>query len=325
MIVKVANLPDSGSPGHRHHGDQRPAAASETDGYVVPDRRKLDRKLAAFLVPSPQIESNHEAIRAAAGEFSDKKLKAWDRVKAIYDWVQKKIEYEDNQGKAVLSAVEALNAGKGDCDEMSALFIAVCRASGVPARMVRVPGHVYSEFYLLDDEGRGHWFPCQSAGTPSFGTMPDLRPILQRGDNVLMLGPDPRNKKRVRYRFFPENVTGMPVGAAGAWSGGRFVNSRNEVTPCKLAVCFWRCCCGSAWRAWLRLSSGRDGKSQSPQPGTVSTQRRLTGLVVTAEGGTCRNLLGTAPVPIQWPEQEVHAGGRSEPDRTSPIRSSKEA
>lgn len=219
MVVRVANLPvgvEARAVVTMEIKRLYRPAPTETDGYALPDPKKLDRKLAVFLAPSPQIESNHDDIRAAAEEFSDKKLKAWDRVKATYDWVGKKIEYEDNQGKTVLSAVEALRAGKGDCDEMSALFIAVCRASGVPARMVRVPGHVYSEFYLLDSEGHGRWFPCQSAGTPSFGAMPDLRPILQRGDNVLMFGPDPRNKKKVRYRFFPENVTGVPVGAGGS-------------------------------------------------------------------------------------------------------------
>ena len=189
-------------------------APEDTDGYVLPEPKRLDRKLAAFLAPSPYIESNDAGIRAEAKALVAGKEKPWDRVKAIYDWVQSKIQYEDNQGKAILSAVEALRAGKGDCDEITSLFVAVCRAGNIPARSVRVPGHCYPEFYLLDAEGRGHWFPCQSAGTPSFGAIPDLRPILQKGDSVLL--PDPRTRKRVRYRFFPENVIGMPVGSGGS-------------------------------------------------------------------------------------------------------------
>lgn len=185
-----------------------------TEGFVVPDPKKLDRKLAPFLAPSPYIESNSTQVKTAAGQIVAGKERAWERVKAIYDWVQEKVKYEDNQGKRVLSAVEAMQSGKGDCDEITSLFVALCRAAGIPARTVRVPRHVYPEFYLLDDQGQGRWFPCQSAGTPSFGYMPDLRPILQRGDNVLL--PDPRTKKRTRYRYFPENVTGFPVGAGGA-------------------------------------------------------------------------------------------------------------
>jgi hypothetical protein len=61
---------------------------------------------------------------------------------------------------------------------------------------VWVPGHTYAEFYLLDDEGKGHWFPCQPAGARAFGGIPDNRPILQKGDNFK--DPD-RPKDRLRY------------------------------------------------------------------------------------------------------------------------------
>ena len=46
-----------------------------------------------------------------------------------------------------------------------------------PARTVRVPGHVYPEFYLLDEDGKGRWFPCQVSGTRDFGdvlTSPEI-------------------------------------------------------------------------------------------------------------------------------------------------------
>ena len=60
-----------------------------------------------------------------------------------------------------------LKDGTGDCEEMTSLFIAICRAADIPARTVWVPGHCYPEFYLEDDKGEGHWFPCQAAGTAS--------------------------------------------------------------------------------------------------------------------------------------------------------------
>ncbi len=43
--------------------------------------------------------------------------------------------------------------------------------------------------------------------------MPDPRPVLQKGDNVP--GVDPKTRKRVRYRFLPENLTGVPAVAGG--------------------------------------------------------------------------------------------------------------
>jgi hypothetical protein len=97
---------------------------------------------------------------------------------------------------------------------MTSLFVALCRANGIPARTVRVPGHCYPEFYLLERNGKGHWFPCQAAGTRAFGAMPDPRPVLQKGDNVS--ATDPRtNKKKTQVRFLPETLVGTPAGGGG--------------------------------------------------------------------------------------------------------------
>ena len=54
----------------------------------------------------------------------------------------------------------------GDCEEMSALFVSMCRLSGVTARTVWVEGHNYPEFYLGDKSGQGHWIPVQVVGPP---------------------------------------------------------------------------------------------------------------------------------------------------------------
>jgi hypothetical protein len=61
---------------------------------------------------------------------------------------------------------------------------------------VFVYGHCYAEFYLEDNAGQGHWFPCQPAGVRSFGAIDDVNPILQKGDNF----KNPENpKERQRY------------------------------------------------------------------------------------------------------------------------------
>jgi len=179
----------------------------DTERFRLPDPKKLDRKLAAFLGPSPYIESAHPELRALAKQVGADKPQAWDRVRAIYDWVRQKVRYNSEPLKGALCA---LRDGTGDCDEMSALFIAICRASDIPARTVRVPDHCYPEFYLWDEKGVGHWFPCQAAGTEAFGEMPDPRPILQKGDSIL--APAALGKKKERVRFLPQNLTGMPTG-----------------------------------------------------------------------------------------------------------------
>ena len=101
-------------------------------------------------------------------------------------------------------ALAALRDGTGDCEEYTSLFVAICRAADIPARSVWVPGHCYPEFYLLDENGDGHWFPCQSSGARQFGGIDETRPILQKGDNFR----PPRNGGKEHERYLAESLTG---------------------------------------------------------------------------------------------------------------------
>ena len=74
----------------------------------------------------------------------------------------KKVEYRFDP--KIKEARAALDDGYGDCEELTSLFIAMCRINKIPARAVWVPGHCYPEFYLEDEQGNGHWYPCQAAG-----------------------------------------------------------------------------------------------------------------------------------------------------------------
>jgi hypothetical protein len=158
--------------------------------FEIPKR--VPRDIGKFLAPSPYIESRHTKITKLARELIQDKESAWEQVEAMYDWVREHVEYSNGPLKG---AVAALNDGNGDCEELTSLFIALCRANKIPARTVWIPGHCYPEFYLEDKEGTGHWFPCQAAGTRDFGGMPDFRPILQKGDNYKV----PEKKEPQRY------------------------------------------------------------------------------------------------------------------------------
>jgi hypothetical protein len=83
---------------------------------------------------------------------------------------------------------------------MTSLFVALCRNARIPARMVWIPDHCYPEFYLEDGEGKGHWFPCQAAGTRQFGRMDEYRPVLQKGDRFKV--PEKRQPQRYVAEFF---------------------------------------------------------------------------------------------------------------------------
>jgi len=173
----------------------------KTDSYVIPDPKKISRNLRPYLAPSPKIESRDQKIRDLAKKIGEDKQKAWERVEAIYDEVREKVKYKT--GSPLLGALAALRSGEADCEDMTSLFIALCRASNVPARTVWVPGHCYPEFYLEDSEGKGHWFPCQIAGSREFGGITETRPILQKGDNFR-----PPKGGRERQRYMAEHMAG---------------------------------------------------------------------------------------------------------------------
>ncbi len=170
--------------------------------FKVPSRTRSSASLRRYLSPSPYIESTDRSIRDLAVQIDPKDAPAWNRVEAIYDWVRTNIEFDDDRGLEPADTLTTVEQKHGDCDEMSCLFIALCRASGIPARLVHVPGHVYAEFYLLDGEGEGHWLACQLAGTRAFGHMPEHRPVLQKGDSL----KSPHTGRKT-FLILPRHVT----------------------------------------------------------------------------------------------------------------------
>jgi hypothetical protein len=176
------------------------------DTSVLKIPAKVERELVPYLGSSPYIETRHPKIVALARQ-AGAGLDGWAKVEAIYDLTREKVEYKAGELKG---AARALQDGTGDCEELTSLFIALCRNNRIPARMVWVHEHCYPEFYLVDDKGKGYWFPCQAAGTRSFGGIPEHRPILQKGDNFR--DPD-RPKEPLRY--VSELIKGSAVKGGG--------------------------------------------------------------------------------------------------------------
>jgi hypothetical protein len=189
------------------HAPQLPP--DDPSRFKIP--KKLDRRLMVYVGTSPFIESRHPKIVALSKQLVAEKETAWEQVGAIYDWVQENVKVKAGDLKG---AAKALNDKTGDAEDLASLFIALCRASKIPARTVWVPQHCYPEFYLVDDEGQGAWFPCQVGGARMFGQIDEIRPIMLKGDNF----KDPE-RPRERFRFVPEFVKG----AAGSRPAIEFV------------------------------------------------------------------------------------------------------
>lgn len=151
---------------------------SDPSTLVIP--RRVPRDVKLFTGNSPYIDASSSEVRKIAREIAaEQPASAWGHVELIYDWVRENIQYTRGELK---DTRKTLRDKTGDCEEMTSLFVALCRASDVPARCVWIPNHCYPEFYLEDAEGHGFWFPCQAAGSASFGAMPEYLPVLQKGD-----------------------------------------------------------------------------------------------------------------------------------------------
>lgn len=164
----------------------------DTSKLVIPKRPPSNIK-NLYLGSSPYIDPGVSEIKKVVKKIDESNpLTDWKRVEMLYDWVRENISYENGELKTV---AQALKDRKGDCEEMTSIFVALCRAARVPARCVWIPNHCYPEFYLEDEEGNGYWFPCQVAGTRNFGSMPEYLPILQKGDRFKV----PEHKEMMRY------------------------------------------------------------------------------------------------------------------------------
>ncbi|QEG34484.1 transglutaminase-like domain-containing protein [Bythopirellula goksoeyrii] len=174
---------------------------------VKPEEPSDDESSDGETASADDDESTDEVAEETEATPEVLPLTPWQRVEAIYDYVQQNVKYVEGDDK---TAVETLTEGSGDCHDISALFVALCRADKVPARLVWVHEHCYPEFCLADEEGNLHWFPSESSGMRAFGEMPTPRVIMQKGDNFRV--PE---RPRERLRYASDYLIGVPVRGSG--------------------------------------------------------------------------------------------------------------
>ncbi len=160
--------------------------------------KKIPKEFNWFTGDSPYIDTKDVMIKKVVRDIkATESENDWQYVEKLYDWVRENIEYRNGK---LRSTKEALKDKWGDCEEMTGIFVALCRASGIPARVVWMPEHCYPEFYLEESPGEGFWFPCQIAGERQFGEMNEYRPILQKGDRFKV--PEKSQTQRYVAEYF---------------------------------------------------------------------------------------------------------------------------
>jgi transglutaminase-like putative cysteine protease len=110
--------------------------------------------LSNFIQHEPFIRKNHARIHEIAETIRGQT--EIDIVKNIYDFVTDRLQYAPRTDE--LGAVKALAAKRGDSVEYADLFVALCRAKNIPARVIKgyitkfddSPEHAWAEVYLTE-------------------------------------------------------------------------------------------------------------------------------------------------------------------------------
>jgi len=94
--------------------------------------------LGPFLSPAEFIDSDHERIRAKAVQVAGSSSDPVERARRLYYAVRDEVRYDpyvDFTDKETFRASSVLARGHAYCVGKAALYAALCRASGIPARL----------------------------------------------------------------------------------------------------------------------------------------------------------------------------------------------
>jgi transglutaminase-like putative cysteine protease len=164
------------------------------------------------------LEADNPQIKEIATELRLDKTKPYDTALSIYYWVMNYMTYRVVGG--LKGAKFAMENHYGECGDYSALFVALCRAAGIPARPIvgrwatsdPADWHVWAEFYLPNYG----WIPVDPSygdltGNSNyyFGNLDNKRLILHKGFNIT-LQPRP---------IFLEPETGILQTLSWEWRG----------------------------------------------------------------------------------------------------------
>lgn len=209
--------------------------AFEKDQFPQQQPRIPQQLASQYLHDSPGIQTRAGEVKDLADHVAGKMAHPWDKAHAYYKWVWENIR---PQIGPYTSVIEAIDKRVGDCEEHAAVFTALCRASGIPARLVWVPNHNWAEFFLTDESGKGHWVPAHTSAYSWFGWTGVHELVLQKGDRIQV--PEKRQPQRLMEdwmqwlgvrpaaRWFAELRPLPPEDGADPGPGARSKNQRGE-------------------------------------------------------------------------------------------------
>ena len=196
---------------------------------------------AAYILQSPLVPSNAQAIRTQAAAIIGREALPYGRASMIYQWLISSVEIQNSPRLG--GALEALEERVADSYQAALLFCALARAADIPAipvagvlvnRQRNAVKHYWAEFWL---DGFG-WVPLDPAlgagAAPHdfnlredharyyFGNMDNQRMAFSRGERFLYQ-MTPRGRTVQRSREFSlqnlwEEATGGLESYSSLWS-----------------------------------------------------------------------------------------------------------
>lgn len=136
--------------------------------------RSQGNNTETFIDPdSPQIKQIATTILATSNTDNTFQL-----AKELFTWLKTNTQYQyHTYNQHIQTCTETFAKKTGDCDDLSFLYISLCRAISIPSRFIRgylindqnniqelIP-HVWVEIYVGNNLGNNGWIPVECAGT----------------------------------------------------------------------------------------------------------------------------------------------------------------
>jgi len=134
----------------------------------VPASREIRQRFRAETSPEPLIQSGAWPIVSLAVRIADRDQDAVAITRKITRWVHDSLAKEISVG--VPSALQVLEARRGDCNEHAVLAVAMLRAMGIPARVAAGLAYIDGKFYY--HAWPEVWLDRWVAADPTFGEFP---------------------------------------------------------------------------------------------------------------------------------------------------------
>ncbi len=182
-------------------------AARSKNGGALPGSARV------YLGPSDSIDPTSEELKKVADKV--KGSNAVETVRNILAWSKKNITYKDQSSDVTkldfTSVDEIVRRGHAECRGYTLLFVALCRAAGIPARPVwgvlfvdkTYKSHNWAEVYIAEVG----WVPVDPQTPETFGWLPinrvrtfmDQRKTATSPENLPLLNLLFMNGEKLQY------------------------------------------------------------------------------------------------------------------------------